>query len=46
MVGDAAARAQSLVARAGSVASSVGTTVHGRLRPAPAPPGLRAVRDA
>ncbi len=46
LVGDVAARAQGLVARAGSVASSVGAAVHGRLRPEPAPPGLRAVRDA
>ena len=46
LVGDLAGRAEDLVHRAGSVASTVGTTVHGRLRPAPAPPGLRAVRDA
>jgi UDP-glucose 4-epimerase len=46
LVGDVTARASRLVARAGSVASSVGTTVHGRLRPAPVAPGLRAVRDA
>ncbi|GAB3194550.1 SDR family oxidoreductase [Geodermatophilus arenarius] len=46
LVGEATDRARGLVARAGSVASSVGTTVQGRLRPTPAPPGLRAVRDA
>jgi UDP-glucose 4-epimerase len=46
LVGDVAARAQGVVTRAGSVASAVGSTVHGRLRPAPASPGLRAVRDA
>jgi UDP-glucose 4-epimerase len=46
LVADVTARAEALVARAGSLTSSVGNVVHGRLRPAPAPPGLRAVRDA
>ncbi len=46
LVGDVTSRAEALVARAGSLTASVGGAVHGRLRPAPASPGLRAVRDA
>ncbi|MGR7024065.1 NAD-dependent epimerase/dehydratase family protein [Geodermatophilus sp. URMC 62] len=46
LVGEVTTQAEALVARAGALTSSVGGAVHGRLRPAPASPGLRAVRDA